>query len=88
MRSRKRALWFGLTLTGLALCASSPILAQGEVQPEAAPRDPSQWIVPLGDYAATRHSALKQINVNNVGKLKVAWTMSTGASGARVPIHP
>jgi PQQ-dependent dehydrogenase (methanol/ethanol family) len=31
----------------------------------------------LGNYAGSRHSKLNQIN-KNAGKLKVAWTMSTG----------
>jgi len=39
----------------------------------------NQWVIPLGDYAGTRHSALTQINAQNVFKMKVAWTMSTGA---------
>jgi PQQ-dependent dehydrogenase (methanol/ethanol family) len=31
-----------------------------------------------GDFANTRYSALKQITADNVGKLQVAWTFSTG----------
>jgi len=34
--------------------------------------------MPTGDYANHRYSALKQINKENVGKLQVAWTFSTG----------
>ena len=30
------------------------------------------------NYANTRYSALKQITTDNVGKLQVAWTFSTG----------
>ena len=40
--------------------------------------DPNQWVIPLGNYGGTRHSKLTQITSKNVGKLKVAWTMSTG----------
>jgi PQQ-dependent dehydrogenase (methanol/ethanol family) len=41
-------------------------------------QDPNQWVMPTGNYANTRHSALKQITTDNVGKLQVAWTFSTG----------
>src|SRR6202049_2675924 len=41
-------------------------------------KDAKQWVMPAGDYANTRHSALKQITADNVGKLQVAWTFSTG----------
>lgn len=36
------------------------------------------WVMPLGDYSATRYSELDQINKDNVGDLQVAWTFSTG----------
>jgi PQQ-dependent dehydrogenase (methanol/ethanol family) len=41
-------------------------------------RDAKQWVMPTGDYANTRYSQLKQITTDNVGKLQVAWTFSTG----------
>jgi PQQ-dependent dehydrogenase (methanol/ethanol family) len=41
-------------------------------------QDPNQWVLPLGSYSGIRHSKLSQINTRNAGKLKVAWTMSTG----------
>ena len=34
--------------------------------------------MPTGNYANTRYSELKQINAENVDKLQVAWTFSTG----------
>ena len=34
--------------------------------------------MPAGDFANTRYSTLKQITADNVGKLQVAWTFSTG----------
>ena len=40
--------------------------------------DPNQWVMPTGNYANHRYSALDQINSDNVGDLKVAWTFSTG----------
>ncbi|MDI4656881.1 lanthanide-dependent methanol dehydrogenase XoxF5 [Xanthobacter autotrophicus] len=41
-------------------------------------QDPNQWALQTGDYANTRFSKLKQITSDNVGKLQVAWTFSTG----------
>ena len=41
-------------------------------------QDPNQWVLQTGDYANTRFSKLKQINTDNVNKLQVAWTFSTG----------
>ena len=40
--------------------------------------DPNQWVMPTGNYANHRYSALDQITSDNVGDLKVAWTFSTG----------
>ena len=40
--------------------------------------DPNQWVMPLGNYASQRYSALDQINASNVKNLQVAWTFSTG----------
>jgi len=39
-----------------------------------------QWLTPSKDYANTRFSGLKEITPENVKKLKVAWTFSTGIS--------
>jgi PQQ-dependent dehydrogenase (methanol/ethanol family) len=41
-------------------------------------QNPKEWVMPTGDYANHRYSQLKQINAQNVGKLQVAWTFSTG----------
>ncbi|WP_330083426.1 methanol/ethanol family PQQ-dependent dehydrogenase [Methylocystis iwaonis] len=41
-------------------------------------KDPKQWVSPTGDYANLRHSGLKQITADNVGKLQPAWQFSTG----------
>ena len=55
---------------------SSPTLANdGLLKLE---KDPNQWASPTGDYANHRYSELSQINKDNVGKLQVAWTFSTG----------
>jgi PQQ-dependent dehydrogenase (methanol/ethanol family) len=41
-------------------------------------KDPKQWAQPAFDFANTRYSPLKQITTENVGRLQVAWTFSTG----------
>ena len=41
-------------------------------------KDPNQWVMPSGDYAATRYSPLDQINTDNVKNLRPIWTFSTG----------
>jgi lanthanide-dependent methanol dehydrogenase len=45
---------------------------------EQAQQDPGQWTMAAGDYASTRYSKLDEINTGNAGRLKVAWTFSTG----------
>ena len=34
-------------------------------------QNPKEWVMPTGDYANHRYSALKQINAENVHKLQV-----------------
>ena len=46
----------------------------------AAPPDDGNWTMPGKDYASTRFSGLKQITPANVGKLQVAFTVSTGTT--------
>ena len=41
-------------------------------------QNPKDWVMPTGNYANHRFSQLKQITADNVGKLQVAWTFSTG----------
>jgi len=41
-------------------------------------KDPNQWVMPAGDYANSRYSALDQINKDNVKNLRPVWTFSTG----------
>jgi lanthanide-dependent methanol dehydrogenase len=78
--NRSGRLWlFGVVLVALMALEPGPAFAQADGSLETMSRDANQWVIPLGDYHATRHSSLKQINSDNVGKLKVAWTMSTGA---------
>jgi PQQ-dependent dehydrogenase (methanol/ethanol family) len=41
-------------------------------------QNPKDWVMPAGDYANHRHSALKQITADNVKNLTPKWTFSTG----------
>ena len=68
-----------LTLTAslLALAAyAGPTLANDELI--KLEKDPKQWVTQTGNYANQRYSELNQITKDNVGKLQVAWTFSTG----------
>ena len=40
--------------------------------------DAKQWVMPTGNYANQRYSALSQINASNASKLRPVWTFSTG----------
>ena len=59
-------------------------LAAVSVSAAAAPGD---WPNVNYDKAGTRHSPLTQINRENVGGLKVAWTYHTGDAGASTTIE-
>ena len=63
-----------------AMCAmvvlSLPAMANDDVIKNS--NDPNNWAKQAGDYANTRYSKLDQINTQNVGSLKAAWTFSTG----------
>ena len=46
-----------------------------------APNDPAgEWRMQARDFANTRYSTLDQINLDNVKRLRVAWTFSDGAA--------
>ena len=62
--------------TGLFTLSCTAAVADPDLDQKI--RDPDNWAAQAGDYANHRFSDLKQINAENVGKLQVAWTMSTG----------
>jgi len=68
-----------ICLTGLlgawALLAT-PAIANDELAKMA--QNPKDWVMPTGDFFNHRYSTLEQITKDNVGKLQVAWTFSTG----------
>ena len=71
-----RTMVLGLSI--LASAAFSSIVAHADPQLDGLIKNPSNWAAQAGDYSNHRYSPLKQINESNVGKLQVAWTMSTG----------
>jgi len=56
---------------------SIPAFADDEVTKLA--QDPNQWPSAGRDNALTRHSPLNDINTENVSKLQMIWSQSTGA---------
>jgi lanthanide-dependent methanol dehydrogenase len=64
----------GATTTSNSLGASAPPL--DTAAPGGAPN--GEWPMAAGDYANTRFSALGQITAENVARLQVSWTFSTG----------
>lgn len=63
-------------LAFLSIGGAQVALANPELQKHID--DPNQWAIQTGDYANQRYSKLDQINKDNVGKLQVAWSFSTG----------
>tara|TARA_R110001606_G_scaffold399222_2_gene582396 strand:+ start:50840 stop:52591 length:1752 start_codon:yes stop_codon:yes gene_type:complete len=41
-------------------------------------KNPDNWVMPAGNYNNQRYSKLDQININNIQKLNLAWSFSTG----------
>ncbi len=71
-----RKLLISTALSTAAVMAAGSVYANEELIKLS--QDAKQWVMPAGNYANTRHSTLKQITADNVGKLQVAWTFSTG----------
>lgn len=76
---------FLLAMVSVGLFASGTLVTGANAQGSNADAkslstmadDPNQWVIPTQNYANWRYSKLDQINAKNVGKLQVAWTMST-----------
>ncbi len=75
MRYESFTVLFGAAVLASAAC-SNAVSAQTDL--EKAMGSSSNWASQAGDYANHRYSELNQINAANVGKLQVAWSMSTG----------
>ena len=70
------SLTMGTVISAAALVAAGPLYAQSDLGKMS--QNSNDWVMPAKDYANTRYSTLNQINTDNVGKLQVAWTFSTG----------
>jgi lanthanide-dependent methanol dehydrogenase len=78
---RRIALVFlAAVLVAAAAVGYRTVAAQQRVALAEMAQDSGQWVMPGQNYANLRHSALDEIKADNVGGLKVAWTMSTGAT--------
>ncbi len=75
MKTSSLRYWAGVIVAAL-VGFSLPAFAD-EITDRA--NDPNQWPAPGHDYSLTRHSALKDINTDNVSKLQMIWSQSTGA---------
>src|SRR5215470_595690 len=75
-RNGMRRILIGTALSTAAVMAAGSVYANEELIKLS--QDAKQWVMPAANYANTRHSMLKQITADNVGKLQVAWTFSTG----------
>jgi len=79
------------TLAGALLMATamSPLLAADMTMERAVKADsePQNWILHHQNYEGHRYSRLKDINVDNVKNLKIAYTVALGGyqSGGRYP---
>ncbi|MDQ3995816.1 MAG: methanol/ethanol family PQQ-dependent dehydrogenase [Gemmatimonadota bacterium] len=59
--------------TSSAAFAGSPVIAPAATAPEDG-----QWVRPAKDYASSRYSGLTEITTDNVARLGLAFTFSTG----------
>src|SRR6202165_4229252 len=71
-----RKMLFATCLGAMAAFAADAAYANEELIKMS--QNPKDWVMPTGNYANHRYSQLKQITADNVGKLQVAWTFSTG----------
>ncbi len=70
MRNLLNSAAVALLMTGVSAYANESVLTETG--------NSAQWAIQTGDYANQRYSELDQINRDNVGDLRVAWTFSTG----------
>lgn len=77
MRSAITRFAYGVSTAAIAACIGSAALAADVTKQrlENADGDPNNWITWGQNYSSHRYSALAQINRNNVGNLKVAFSM-------------
>src|SRR5947209_18160358 len=61
---------------GRALAPPTPQAGRAVADPSASPADDGQWTMPEKNYAATRYSALSEINPANVRNLREVFSFS------------
>jgi lanthanide-dependent methanol dehydrogenase len=76
MSNKHRSAFMAAVVAAAAAAAAAAALADGDL--DQAMSNPSNWASQAGDYANHRHSTLSQINEGNVGKLQLAWSLSSG----------
>jgi lanthanide-dependent methanol dehydrogenase len=69
---------YPIVAMGVLVATALPAVEASAQQPPAP--DDGQWTMPARNYASTRFSGLNQIDAQNVGQLKLAWSFSTGAT--------
>jgi PQQ-dependent dehydrogenase (methanol/ethanol family) len=69
---------FILVAGAFAVSASLAMTAQANDELLKMEKNAKDWVQPTGNYANWRYSTLNQITKDNVGKMQVAWTFSTG----------
>lgn len=62
----------------LVACLPRAAAAPPQPPPSAAPAEDGNWLMPGKNFASTRFSGLTELNTQNVGNLRVAFTFSTG----------
>jgi glucose dehydrogenase len=83
-----------LACQGQSLDTSRPDSARAvggtvAADPATMQQDDGQWVMPAKNYAAPRFSGLDEINAQNVGRLGVSWTFSTGmVAGHEAAVDP
>ena len=82
MKNHLYAAAIGVTAALTALPALSAPAAPSEYSPVTDARlknpEPGNWLQYRGNYGGWGYSPLDKVNVNNVGKLQLAWSLSTG----------
>ena len=65
---------------GHALAPPTPGAGRTVAPAAAAPRDDGQWLMPAKNYAATRYSAMNEINPSNARNLREVFSFSLGVN--------
>ncbi len=75
-RTMKQMLTMSACFAAGAVLFTGPASANDDLQKMS--KDPSQWVMPSGNYASQRYSTLSQVNTSTAKNLHPVWTFSTG----------